>query len=44
MADDEEVAYQCVTTLIGEGKRRIAAIKGLPTTFTTQSDSAAIGG
>jgi DNA-binding LacI/PurR family transcriptional regulator len=35
-ADDEEVAYRCVTTLIGEGKRRIAAIKGLPTTFTTQ--------
>jgi len=35
-ADDEDAAYQCVATLIAEGKRRIAAIKGLPTTFTTQ--------
>ena len=36
-ADDEEAAYQCVAVLIGEGKRRIAAVKGLPTTFTTQA-------
>lgn len=35
-ADDEAAAYQCVAALIAEGKRRIAAIKGLPTTFTTQ--------
>ncbi len=35
-ADDEDAAYACVAVFIGEGKRRIAAIKGLPTTFTTQ--------
>ena len=35
-SDDEEAAYQCVKFLIGEGRRRIAAIKGLQGTYTTQ--------
>lgn len=35
-SDDEEAAYQCVTHLIQEGRRRIAAITGLPGVFTTQ--------
>ncbi|MCS7222579.1 MAG: LacI family DNA-binding transcriptional regulator [Anaerolineae bacterium] len=35
-SDDEEAAYQCVTHLIREGRRRIAAITGLSGVFTTQ--------
>ena len=35
-SNDEEAAQECVEYLIGEGKQSIAAIMGLPTTFTTQ--------
>ncbi len=35
-SNDEEAAQECVEFLIGEGKQSIAAIMGLPTTFTTQ--------
>jgi DNA-binding LacI/PurR family transcriptional regulator len=35
-ADDDEAAFQCVTHLIHEGRRRIAAITGLAGVYTTQ--------
>jgi DNA-binding LacI/PurR family transcriptional regulator len=35
-ADDDEAAFQCVTHLINEGRRRIAAVIGLPDVYTTQ--------
>jgi LacI family transcriptional regulator len=35
-SDDEEAAFQCVTHLITQGHRRIAAITGLAGVFTTQ--------
>ena len=35
-SDDEEAAYQCVSHLIQEGRRRIAAITGLPGISTTR--------
>lgn len=35
-SNDEEAAQECVEFLIGEGKRHVAAIKGLPTTYTTR--------
>ncbi len=35
-SDDEQAALQCVAALIQQGKRRIAAIKGLPATYTTE--------
>jgi DNA-binding LacI/PurR family transcriptional regulator len=34
-ADDEEAAFQCVSHLIKEGRRRIAAISGLAGVYTT---------
>lgn len=34
--DDETAAFQCVQYLIQEGKRRVAAITGLPDVSTTQ--------
>ena len=36
-ADDEEATFQCVSHLIGEGRRRIAAITGLPGISTTET-------
>ncbi len=36
VSDDEEAAFQCVSRLIGEGRRRIAAITGLAGISTTQ--------
>lgn len=36
VADDETVAYQCVEYLAGQGRRRIAAITGLPGISTTR--------
>lgn len=36
VSDDEEAAFQCVSQLIGEGRRRIGAIIGLPGISTTQ--------
>ncbi len=36
-ADDEEATFQCVSHLIGEGRRRIAAIVGLPGISTTEA-------
>ena len=35
-ADDEVAAFQCVSQLIADGRRRIAAITGLPGVSTTQ--------
>jgi DNA-binding LacI/PurR family transcriptional regulator len=35
-SNDQEAAFRCVSHLIGEGRRRIAAITGLPGVFTTQ--------
>jgi DNA-binding LacI/PurR family transcriptional regulator len=35
-SDDEQAARECVTVLIQGGKRRVAAIKGLPNITTTQ--------
>lgn len=35
-ADDEAAAFQCVSQLIMDGRRRIAAITGLPGVSTTQ--------
>ena len=35
-SDDEAAAYECVGRLIGEGRQRIAAIKGLPGISTTE--------
>jgi DNA-binding LacI/PurR family transcriptional regulator len=35
-SDDEEAAFQCVSHLIEEGRRRIAAVTGLPGVFTTR--------
>jgi LacI family transcriptional regulator len=35
-SDDEEAAFQCVTHLITQGRRRIAAVTGLAGVFTTQ--------
>jgi DNA-binding LacI/PurR family transcriptional regulator len=35
-SDDREAAFQCVNYLIEQGRQRIAAIIGLPATFTTQ--------
>jgi LacI family transcriptional regulator len=34
-SDDEEAAFQCIQHLIGQGRRRIAAITGLANVFTT---------
>lgn len=36
-SDDEDAAFQCVQHLIDEGRRRIAAITGLPGVYTTQT-------
>jgi LacI family transcriptional regulator len=36
-SDDEEISRLCVQLLISEGKRRIAAITGLPSVYTTVS-------
>jgi LacI family transcriptional regulator len=35
-SNDREAAYACVSPLIGEGRRRIAAVTGLPGIYTTQ--------
>lgn len=35
-SNDEEAAYECVRRLIGENRKRIAAITGLPNVYTTQ--------
>lgn len=37
VSDDEEVSKACVRHLIGQGKRRIAAITGLPEVYTTEA-------
>jgi LacI family transcriptional regulator len=37
VSNDEEVSRACVQFLIGQGKRRIAAITGLPEVFTTEA-------
>lgn len=36
VSDDEEVSRACVSYLVQQGRRRIAAITGLPDVFTTQ--------
>lgn len=36
VSNDEEAAFQCVSQLIGEGRRRIGAITGIPGISTTQ--------
>ncbi|GIV76966.1 MAG: LacI family transcriptional regulator [Litorilinea sp.] len=36
-SNDEEAAFQCVQHLIAQGRRRIAAITGLPDVFTTRA-------